>query len=62
MTSADKVFKEMETESRRLQGAEEEEERARDLKGPECQLHSFLMRWLGSSEARSGGESIQYFT
>lgn len=38
MTSADKVLKEMETDSRRLQGPEEEEEES-DLKGTQCQLH-----------------------
>lgn len=45
MTSADNVFKEMETDSRRLQGPEEEEEEEgeSDLKGTQCQLHSFLI-------------------
>lgn len=41
MTSADKLFKEMETDSRRLQAPEEEGES--DLKGTRCQLHPFFM-------------------
>ena len=36
MTSADKVYNETETDSRRLQGPEEAES---DLKGTESQLH-----------------------
>lgn len=36
MTSADKVFKEMETNGRRLR---EKEEGESDLKGTKCQLH-----------------------
>lgn len=46
MTLADKVFKEMETDSRRLQGQEEKEGYS-DLKGTECQLQSLFDVWCG---------------